>query len=460
MAKRWSLMVHPVDGWPPLAWLACCRPGSSDVTVYAGTRVEACEQWFGEVVWDGPYGRGRFDETDIVFGSGAVVGGAGVVFVPAAHTLDRLHVLALDGVVLVSNSLPALMRSTGGRLASEFDYRGAFQSVIGGLSRYTRSIPTTVGNVGIQYYDNLTWDGDRLHETPKPRVVRDFGSFESYAGFLDDTMRRMADNAASVEREHPYGLLSTLSSGYDSTTVAVLARRAGCREVVGFDEARGGGDDNGGDLAGILGLEYHGFSSNAWTLDPGSEIPFIAAGPAGGGSCPFAAARPVLGGRLLLTGYLGDATWEHPQLPLHGEFARADNSGADLTEFRLSAGFVQATVPSWGGLQRTDIGAIGGSSALDPWRIGGRYDRPICRRIIEEGGVPRGMFAKRKLALARMMVMTAPSIQMYGRWLDEFHPELADATYEETLTYQGAWAVDVRSAEYAGGPEFGRPVDT
>ncbi len=119
--------------------------------------------------------------------------------------------------------------------------------------------------------------------------------------------------ATSVEREYPYRLLSTLSSGYDSTTVAVLARRAGCREVVGFDGVRGGGDDNGG----------------------------------------------------------------------------------DLTEFSLSAGFVQATVPSWGGLQRTDIGAIGDSSALDPWRIGGRYDRPSCRRIVEEGGVPRGMFAER-----------------------------------------------------------------
>lgn len=36
---------------------------------------------------------------------------------------------------------------------------------------------------------------------------------------------------------------------------------------------------------------------------------------------------------------------------------------------------------------------------MDPWRLGGKYDRPIPRRIGEEiGGIPRNQFGQRKMA--------------------------------------------------------------
>jgi hypothetical protein len=37
---------------------------------------------------------------------------------------------------------------------------------------------------------------------------------------------------------------------------------------------------------------------------------------------------------------------------------------------------------------------------MHPWRVGGRYDRPIARRIAEEGGIPRQAFGQRKSAAA------------------------------------------------------------
>lgn len=36
------------------------------------------------------------------------------------------------------------------------------------------------------------------------------------------------------------------------------------------------------------------------------------------------------------------------------------------------------------------------SAEMTPWSVGGHYDRPIARRIIEEAGVERGQFANRK----------------------------------------------------------------
>jgi hypothetical protein len=47
-----------------------------------------------------------------------------------------------------------------------------------------------------------------------------------------------------------------------------------------------------------------------------------------------------------------------------------------------------------------EIDAIGRSPSMRSWTVGGDYDRPIPRRIVEEAGIPRGAFAKRKRHVA------------------------------------------------------------
>jgi hypothetical protein len=37
---------------------------------------------------------------------------------------------------------------------------------------------------------------------------------------------------------------------------------------------------------------------------------------------------------------------------------------------------------------------------MRPYQVGGRYDRPIPRRLAEEAGLPRGSFAVRKLGVS------------------------------------------------------------
>jgi hypothetical protein len=99
-------------------------------------------------------------------------------------------------------------------------------------------------------------------------------------------------------------------------------------------------------------------------------------------------------------------------------------SGASLMEYRLVAGFLQCPVPMIGGRQIADLRRLGRAAELAPWSIGGDYDRPVARRIIEEAGVPRDAFGTQK----RGLVMRRPNpknflppelLEDYLRWLRE-----------------------------------------
>ena len=62
---------------------------------------------------------------------------------------------------------------------------------------------------------------------------------------------------ADSGREHSQSILSTLSSGYDSSAVNALVRKAGCEVAISFDRAEGGQDDSGAGITQMLGLRIH-----------------------------------------------------------------------------------------------------------------------------------------------------------------------------------------------------------
>jgi len=64
-------------------------------------------------VWDGEFRRAGFDETDVVFGSGARRHGASVTFVSSGSTVDRLHSHETAGTAWVANSLVCLLVAVG-----------------------------------------------------------------------------------------------------------------------------------------------------------------------------------------------------------------------------------------------------------------------------------------------------------------------------------------------------------
>ena len=165
----------------------------------------------------------------------------------------------------------------------------------------------------------------------------------------------------------------------------------------------------------------------AWRSAPKPEIPFLAA-DAKGEDVHFTAAERLLTGRVLLTGFHGDEMWDRVAwpLPLNEDLVRSDQCGLSLTEYRLWAGFIHCPVPFMGARQVQAVNAISNSSELAAWRVPGAYNRPICRRILEEAGVPRQAFGTAKkntsvLMFERRTFLSPDSWHEYSGWLAERH---------------------------------------
>jgi len=400
-----DLARKTVEAWPQLAWLARCDIGNRVVSVRHGSRVEHHENWICEAVWDGPFGSGDFDVTDIVFGSGVRCRDEAAVFVSASAPVDRLHVLRDESGAWVSNSLPCLLAAAGARLdPAGCDYMAILRSVGKGLEWARRPLPSTAGEVELIYHDNLRWDGRSLVRVPKPHPVRDFGTFERFVGFLDAALEALAENLSSAARRCPYRMLGTLSSGYDSTAVAALACRHGLEEAVTFDEGVASIDrldepkaDTGAEIGRHLGLRVEEIPSDAWRrVGPDAAIPFLA-GDGNGMLALFAGAEARLSGRVLLTGLAGDAFWDGRNRPSRGTFdLHGAPGGLSLSEYRLRTGFIHVPMPYVGAVQVDDLLRLSRSEEMRPWSVGGGYDRPVCRRIVEEAGVPRQLFGMSK----------------------------------------------------------------
>jgi hypothetical protein len=422
-----SLDCHLKPEWPPLAWLARCVDGSPTIHLSHGRMVEVQDSSFCEAVWDGSYGSRDFDLTDVVFGSAGRARDGGFAFVSSGSTNDRLQSLATNDATWVSNSLPCLLSSAGATVAVTYDgYYDDFESIVDGLHRYKPTLETSAGPVRLTYFHNLRWDGHVLTEQPKPNIVRDFSTFSLYRTFLESKIEELAANGAAGGRKYPYQLLATLSSGYDSPAVAVLARKAGLSEAISFASGRGGHQDDGREIGKILGIRVALVSRDAWHSKPFAEVPFIAA-DAKGEDVHFAGVEDALMGRVLLTGFHG-STWSKNLHPVDANIVRRDQSGLSLTEYRLSAGFIHVPVAFLGARQLRDIHAICQSSEMAPWDVGGQYNRPIARRIVEESGVPRGKFAATKKAASvlffeRDSFLLPDSLRDFKGWLTDHAEE-------------------------------------
>jgi len=410
------------EEWPALAWLAKCKAGSDEIRVFAGEGVEAARDWCCEAVWDGGYADGAFDLTDIVAGTGIRLRDGVVAFVSSGSTVDRLVVVTIGDATFVSNSLCCLLSHLDSKpLVTYPNYHRDFHSIVSGLKQYRRQIPSACGNVTLVYFDNLSWDGRSLSITEKPNKDRQFGSFADYYDFLVGSMARISANASNSARMHPFSIVSTLSSGYDSATVAALARKAGCARAISFVDSRSGDGDSGEDVARQLGIELTLFSRNDYKRFPESEA-FIYSGEGEGEESFLGALTGELSRKVLLTGFHGDKVWEKNTKLLSDEIVRGDATGLSLTEWRLREQFIHCPVPFWSCRSIKSIEKISRSEEMAPWDLRNDYNRPICRRILEQEGVPREAFGIKKRATARTFyesaeVLTPENSKSYGDWI-------------------------------------------
>ncbi len=394
-----QLVYESKPHWPPLAWIAECAPGSERVVVRYGPRVECRPGWFCEAIWDGAFADGDFDRSDSVFGSGGRARPEGVVFVSSSATVDRLCSAEVDGRTLVSNSLACL--AAAGSLtfaATETASLAVWRSTARGIGKHQATLPCENGEIRITIHDNLRWDGRALAPVAKPDPKRDFTSYDGYRGFLRETMAALAANLRAPERSFALDMISTASSGYDSSAVTVLASEIGVRDVITIERSRYGRDDSGMFLIEHLGLDPVVVERRPERVRPFLDVPLVV-GDGYGRDVFLAGAEEKLAGRALFTGYHGDIVWG---LGVEGEESGREISrgvgisGLSLAEYRLWIGFFHCPVPFLGARDVAQLHALSRSRAMARWRLATDYDRPIPRRILEDAGVARAAFGVSK----------------------------------------------------------------
>jgi hypothetical protein len=142
--------------------------------------------------------------------------------------------------------------------------------------------------------------------------------------------------------------------------------------------------------------------------------------------------RGKLSRKLLVTGFHGDKVWDKNGVATPLIKREGNPSGTSLTEFRLSESFIHLPVPFIGATRHPEIKEIANSDEMRRYSVGGSYDRPIARRIVEEAGVNREMFGQSKKAI---------SIWAWHRELlrKEIRDEIAATFQELSLTKKLAY---------------------
>ena len=395
---------------PPLAWLARVRRSGTEISVVAGSSVRCEDNGFFEGSWAGPADLASVTHSTTVFGSGIVWNADGTpTVVTPSHAMSGVFAQSSDGGTTISNSLLALLAATGSALLRDGAYPPRFARTIEGIGNSPIVLPSDRQPIDFHFWWNLRiGPHGHLEQLRKPDEA-------PFASFADYRSRLSSATASVFANAHGYEPVVALSSGYDSTTVAVLAAENGCRAVLTFAEGRHtrktGDDigDSGEPTAARLGMAAEAFDRTAYLRRSDCpEAEFLATGMSGE-DVVMSAFEPSLSRRILLTGSQGNGIWRVGG-STRTDLRRSGLDGASLHEFRLRRDFAFVPLPTFGLTQRPSVMAISASEEMKPWSVGGRYDQPISRRIGEEAGLPRGSFATRKHAATALLHSDGPGV--------------------------------------------------
>lgn len=395
MTVTWRFDIRPAPGLPPLAWLARVHPAESLVDVTCGTSIRREADGFFEGTWVGPPGLTKLLDTTTVFGSGMVALPGALYVITPGHTMEGVYISRVSDSVYISNSLAALLTGADLQLDPDTDYVSRFFAVTKGIGASPIELPTRSVPLWFAFYENLLISGDgSFTAIAKPRE-KPFTTYAEYRRRLSDAL------ASAIGNIHGYEPLVSLSSGYDSTAVAVIAAEHGCRRAATFGMGRrtiaGSASDSGEASARRLGMEVEVFDRLEYLGRADfPEAEFLATGMSGE-DVIYSTMDKIMRRSLLLTGTRGGGVWRMSSAP-RTSLWRAGLDGSSLTEQRLRLDCVFVPLPVFGMTEQPSILAIAKGAEMGPYSVGGRYDEPVARRISEEAGLPRGSFAVHKRA--------------------------------------------------------------
>jgi hypothetical protein len=425
-----SFNIHRVDTIKPGAWLL---ESSKQSNLWVGRNVDVRSESFFEGAWAGLFDKFGFTECAEVFGSGASQTRDGWLLVPPSHTLEAVYAFHdRSSNWTVSNSLAFLKRFLGFQFQDSFSalVRG-FVGIVQGIDNSPTRIQTSHGTLYVLHYHNVLLGPDGLLIRKKP-LPPEFNDFDSYRTYLRDTVCKVVANAGARERAARYELLATVSSGYDSPACSVLACEAGCRDAISFTSSQFGESDDGTPIAETLGLRVSTFDRSRIA---GENRQFVAEMFATGTQAVdivFEPLRNKLSGKLLVTGFHGGKIWNCIGKAT-SVIERADATGSSLTEFRLSESFIHFPIAFIGAIRHPEIKEIANLGEMRPYSVGGSYDKPIARRIVEGAGVRRELFGQSKKAIANIVCLDRIFLKKDVR--DEIEATFENLSAAKKMTY-------------------------
>lgn len=419
--------VRRDEALPRMAWYAVVDRRANTVELECGRFVEIDPSpqpsWVAAGLWDGDFAKGDFHQSEHVYGSGLRVDGDDVVVVTAHSTVDRC-VYARDGHVWhASNSLVVLLGRLGARLDPERDHRLWGESMCFGVHNYLRQFSVVHPRLSVMSQlifeaMHIGADGQasyRFHDQP-----HEFKSFTDYVDKFRGALTRMWKNAIDPRRARPMRAVGSASRGYDASTVLAIVQPIVGEQMISWTAKQSNtrvpdvvqklmklnlSDDDGSEISTRLGatprfldLDYSKIplELEAWcwaTAQISPELAFHAL---------LAEADSHDVPTVFFAGHAGDGVWELglSDLMQTGQIIRGAQSGYALIEARNRYGVVECSAPYLFARSVGSMHRVSASEEMAPWQLKNGYDRPICRRILEERGVPREAFGWGKKAVA------------------------------------------------------------
>ena len=412
---------------PRLAWGAVLEKGRGNVTVYHGEQVEIREDGFFEGAWNGPVVAASALTATVVCGSGGACDQGSARFWAGSDNIFPIHSIRRTGTLFVSNS-PIFAQVLAGE-APDRSYPFYYDDFIR-IARRGYSVDgklrTAEGNrVRLNFGHIMTVDRKMRVSFHRHPECAPFSDYHSYYRLLAGSVKQVLDNAASAERRFPYDPLAACSRGYDTNACAVLAARAGCEEAMTFvRSAKGGGADNGEEIARALNLRCT--VGNRDLLGQTADLSEFCIVPHSMGA-PYFVLEDLLAHRILVSGHGGDTVWGMAKSRVFDD-NRASwlrfQGGYGLCEYRLRIGMLMLPPARIASTRNREIHRIMHSDEMRPWRLGGGYDRPIPRRILEEAGVDRRAFGMNKQASSQIRfdnrnIQSGHTGQRYRKFMED-----------------------------------------
>lgn len=416
---------------PSLSWLAVINKMGGVIKVIHGGMVECGECYFVSGVWDGAFEEGEFDTALSFQGTGGVLKDNSVTFATPNHLQESLYSLTQDNNFIISNSLPFLLAYTGQQLNPDYyDYEYDLNSIFFGCKRCVKELRLKDAAVNMHRYCNLKVSCDlSWEELPKPAKV-ELRTFEDYKYKMTETLSRIVGNASDAKRKCKYNLVTTISKGYDASATSALVHDLGCDTALTFSSPEKYVHDSGAEIAKLLGfkniIEGNGCAymdnDNLWEAESAScgDVGCLVA---------FNTFEKIYKDSILFLGLKGDSIWGKDEYLANRDFdfIKMSIAAEQNPEHYLRNNTIAISVPLVLGYEWPSIYNINNSAEMADYSVGGEYDRPIPRRIVEEKGVPREAFGFKKQG--------AGFTYRFQPTLKSVRNKMSDTSYESLLDF-------------------------